>query len=299
MTINGVINLNKRKGISSFKAVSEVRRAVGATKAGHTGTLDPEATGVLPICLGKTTRIVDYLMNTKKEYQVKMFLGIKTDTCDLEGSVIEDGDISILNDSDIKSIILSYVGSIMQVPPIYSAIKVQGKKLYEYARKGESVEIKPRKVEIFYITDIKIKDTVYLEYNVCEVDFIVGCSKGTYIRSLCRDIGDSLKTTGVMAELLRTITGKFNIENSLTINDIEMAVEHDELDNIIINAEDLLDLPILILDDLQFDSYMNGRKVVITGLSEGEYLVKTNKLETIGIGIVNESESLKGRKRLL
>ncbi|MCK5758125.1 MAG: tRNA pseudouridine(55) synthase TruB [Clostridiales bacterium] len=298
MIINGVINLNKRKGISSFKAVSEVRRAVGASKAGHTGTLDPEAIGVLPICLGKTTRIADYLMKTEKEYQVKMFLGIKTETCDLEGTVIGVKDISNLDFNEIEKSIKSFSGSIMQVPPIYSAIKVRGKKLYEYALKGEEVEIKPRNVEIYYTNDINIMKSGYIDYKVFEVDFTVGCSKGTYIRSLCRDIGESLGCFGVMAGLTRSITGKFNLKNSYTIEEIIDAAENGQIESIIINAEDLLDLPIIILDDNQHDSYMNGRKVVITGLATGEYLVKSNKGETIGIGTVND-ESLKGRKRLL
>jgi len=299
MTINGVINLNKRKGISSFKAVREVRRAVGASKAGHTGTLDPEATGVLPICLGKTTRIVDYLMKTEKEYYVKMFLGIKTDTYDLEGTVIGEKDISNLDFSEIKKTIISFNGSIMQVPPIYSAIKVNGRKLYDYARKGETVEIKPRNVEIYYTNDIIIVNSAYMDYSVCEVDFTVGCSKGTYIRSLCRDIGETLGCYGLMAGLTRSITGKFNLENAYTIEDIETAVEKGQIDNIIVHADDLMDLPILILDLVQYDSYLNGRKVVMTGKEKGEYLVKSDKGETIGIGTVDDAENLKGRKRLI
>ncbi|MCD6322782.1 MAG: tRNA pseudouridine(55) synthase TruB [Clostridiales bacterium] len=299
MIINGVINLNKRKGISSFKATREVRRAVGASKAGHTGTLDPEATGVLPICLGKTTRIVDYLMKTEKEYHVKMFLGIKTDTCDLEGTVIGKKDILKLDFTEIEKTINSFKGSIMQVPPIYSAIKVQGRKLYEYARKGESVDIRPRKVEIYYINNINIIKSIYLEYKVYEVNFTVGCSKGTYIRSLCRDIGESLGCYGVMAGLTRSITGKFNLENSYNIEEITNAVENGQIESIISKAEDLLDLPIIILDDIQYDAYMNGRKVVIIGIEKGEYLVKSNKGETIGIGVADDVETLKGRKRLL
>lgn len=299
MIINGVINLNKRKGISSFKAVSEVRKAVGASKAGHTGTLDPEATGVLPICLGKTTRIVDYLMKTEKEYIVRMFLGIKTDTCDLEGAVTGEKDIADLDLNDIENSIKSFIGSIMQVPPIYSAIKVNGRKLYEYALKGEEVEIKPRNIEIYYIDDFNIKKSVYKEYNVYQADFTVGCSKGTYIRSLCRDIGEKLGCYGVMAGLNRSLTGKFNLENSFTIEEITEAAENGQIDRIIILAEDLLDLPIIELDENNYDSYINGRKIVIAGKDKGEYLVKSTNGVTIGIGTVNDDESLKGRKRLL
>ncbi len=138
-----------------------------------------------------------------------------------------------------------------------------------------------------------------MDYSVCEVDFTVGCSKGTYIRSLCRDIGETLGCYGVMAGLTRSITGKFNLENAYTIEEIETAVEKGQIENIIVHADDLIDLPILILDIVQYDSYMNGRKVVMTGKEKGEYLVKSDKGETIGIGTVDDAENLKGRKRLI
>lgn len=298
MTVNGVINLNKRKGISSFKAVSEVRRAVNASKAGHTGTLDPEASGVLLVCLGKSTKIADYLMKSEKEYRVQMYLGIETDTCDLEGTVVDEKNVSSLKPTEIEKTIKSYIGGLMQVPPIYSAIKVKGRKLYEYARKGESVEIEPRKIEIYYIKDIKQHPSEFNNHKILSVEFTVGCSKGTYIRSLCRDIGENLGCKGVMAGLVRSMTAGFKIENSLTIEEIVKAAEADNLKSIIIPPEKLLDLAIVELNEEQTDSYMNGRKVVITILQKKEYLVKSHSGDTIGIGTVDENGYLKGRKRL-
>lgn len=298
MTVNGVINLNKRKGISSFKAVSEVRRAVNASKAGHAGTLDPEASGVLPVCLGKSTKISDYLMNSEKEYNVKMFLGMETDTLDLEGSVICIKNINNLEPSVIEKTILSFVGEIMQFPPMYSAIKVRGRKLYEYARKGESIEIEPRKIQIYYIRGIVQNPVKYENNELISVEFTVGCSKGTYIRSLCRDIGENLGCKGVMADLIRSISAGFKIENSLTIEDIIQAVEEDNIESIIIPPDKLLALDVVELDEEQTDSYMNGRKVLIPNLKSKEYLVKSYLGDTIGVGVVCSEGSLKGRKRL-
>ncbi len=298
MNINGVINLNKRKGISSFKAVSEVKRAVGASKAGHTGTLDPDASGVLPICLGKSTRIADYLVNSKKEYSVMMYLGIETDTCDLEGVVIAETDVSSLNQNEIENILNSFIGEIDQVPPIYSAIKVKGRKLYEYARKGESVEIKPRKVWIYYLNNIKIENAFYSGRSIIKVSFTVGCSKGTYIRSLCRDIGAKLDSKGVMAELIRRSSGKFIIEEAYTLEEITEYAGSGNIDEILIPADKLLDIPVISLNNDQYDDYINGRKVIITGTERGEYLVKSNEGVTIGIGSVDDMGKLISRKRL-
>jgi len=298
MSINGVINLNKRKGISSFKAVREVKNSVGAEKAGHTGTLDPEASGVLPICLGKSTRIVDYLIVSGKEYNVVMYLGIETDTCDLEGEIISEVDVSSIDLKKFKNTINSFKGEIEQVPPIYSAIKVNGRKLYDYARKGEAVEIKPRKVEIFHIKDVGISKEVYSGHSVLKAAFNVGCSKGTYIRSLCRDIGKSIGSRGTMAQLTRTKSGMFRIEDSYSIEEIISAADTGSINEIIIPAERILDIPVIILDNSQYDDYMNGRKVIQIGIESGEYLVKSLSGITIGIGIVDELGKLKSRNRL-
>lgn len=298
MTINGVVNLNKRKGVSSFRAVREVKRALNADKAGHTGTLDPEASGVLPVCLGKSTRIADYLMKTEKEYKVRMFLGLETDTCDLEGSITGTSDVSDFSFEKLLELLNTFKGEITQVPPVYSAIKVNGRKLYDYARKGEAVEIKPRQVEIFNIENISYCNNEYEGRKVIEVSFTVGCSKGTYIRSLCRDIGEKAGFYGVMADLIRLRTGKFNINEAYTIDEIKSAYDSDNLNRILLKAEDLLEIPLLILNEEATESYLLGRKVVLTGVEPGEYLVKSYKKDTIGIGTADEGGSLKSRKRL-
>ncbi|MDX1358681.1 MAG: tRNA pseudouridine(55) synthase TruB, partial [Clostridia bacterium] len=224
MNINGVINLYKRKGISSFRAVSEVKRVTGAAKAGHTGTLDPEAEGVLPVCLGKSTRIADYIQSKEKEYEVSLYLGIETDTCDLEGEIISEAPVLGINEEDIRKAAGSMVGDSLQLPPLYSAIKVKGRRLYEYARRGEAVEIKPRTINIRSIFVNDIKKTEYLGRELIEVSLTVACSKGTYIRSLCRDIGLLLGAKGTMTGLVRTKSGKFDIKGSHTIEEIGNAV---------------------------------------------------------------------------
>ncbi len=299
MSINGVINLNKRKGISSFRAVKEVMRALNASKAGHTGTLDPAAEGVLPVCIGKATRISEYLMQTKKEYIVSMYIGLETDTYDLEGEITAQKNIEEINQEDIEPVVNSFVGVFMQIPPIYSAIKVNGKKLYEYARKGERVEIKPREIEIYYVKNIVCKNTEYYGNKVIEASFTVGCSKGTYIRSLCHDIGVRLNSGCAMASLTRTATGVFKIEESYTIDEIKAAADENRLEVLLKDSGNLLELPLINLNKYQIEEYFNGRKIFIKGIEKGEYLIKSTIGETIGIGTVDENGLLKSRKRLL
>ena len=299
MNINGVINLYKRKGISSFRAVSELKRVTGAAKAGHTGTLDPEAEGVLPVCLGKSTRIADYIQSKEKEYEVSLYLGIETDTCDLEGEIISEAPVLGLNEEDIKKAAGSMVGDSLQLPPLYSAIKVKGRRLYEYARRGEAVEIKSRTINIRSIFVNDIKKTEYLGRELIEVSLTVACSKGSYIRSLCRDIGLLLGAKGTMAGLVRTKSGKFDIKGSHTIEEIGNAVENESLEDLLIKAEDILDLCKIELKEEQTEDYNQGRKVVMTGYTNGEYLVKSSSGDTIGIGVIDESGILKGRKRLI
>jgi tRNA pseudouridine55 synthase len=299
MNINGVLNLYKRKGISSFKAVSEVKRVTGAAKAGHTGTLDPEAEGVLPVCLGKSTRIADYIQSKEKEYKVRLYLGIETDTCDLEGEIISEAPVFGIKEEDIRKTARSVEGDSLQMPPLYSAVKVKGRKLYEYARRGETVEIKPRPINIRRILVDAVKNTEYLGRELIDISLTVACSKGTYMRSLCRDIGLLLGTRGTMAGLVRTKSGKFDITGSHTIEEIGNAVENKTLEDLLINAEDILDLSKIELNEKQTEDYNQGRIVVMTGFANGEYLVKSSSGYTIGIGFINESGILRGRKRLI
>ena len=175
--MNGVLNIFKPKGMSSFDVVRIVKKVAKTGKVGHTGTLDPEATGVLPVCIGRATKIIDYIMDSEKTYEVTLKLGIRTTTYDLEGEILEERDASNLEDDNILKVVNSFIGEYSQVPPMYSALKQNGVRLYELARKGIEVERKGRLINIYNIEDIKI-DNPYISMKV-------SCSKGTYIRSLC------------------------------------------------------------------------------------------------------------------
>lgn len=209
--MNGILNIYKPKGITSFDAVRIVRKTSKCKKVGHTGTLDPAACGVLPICIGKATKVVDYIMDGYKIYKTTLQLGIVTDTYDLEGTILEENKVDLTTEL-IKETVLSFVGDIKQVPPMYSALKVNGKKLYELARKGIEIERKPRDISIYSIDNLKI--------NIPYVEFEVKCSKGTYIRSLCYDIGRKLECGATMTNLERIATGSFNIKDSIHINNL-------------------------------------------------------------------------------
>ena len=210
--MNGVLNIFKPKGMSSFDAVRIVKKVAGTGKVGHTGTLDPEATGVLPICIGKATKIIDYIMNSEKVYEVTLKLGIRTTTYDLEGEVLEEKDCNHLTDVEILQAVNSFIGEYSQVPPMYSALKENGVRLYDLARKGIEVEREGRLITIYNIEDIKINNPY--------ISMKVSCSKGTYIRSLCYDIGEKLGVFATMTELNRAKTSVFSQEESININDL-------------------------------------------------------------------------------
>ena len=210
--MNGVLNIFKPKGMSSFDAVRVVKKVAGTGKVGHTGTLDPEATGVLPICIGKATKIIDYIMDSEKVYEVTLKLGIRTTTYDLEGEVLEERDPSHLTEEEILNAINSFKGEYSQIPPMYSALKQNGVRLYELARKGIEVERQGRLIKIYNIEDIKINNP-YISMKVT-------CSKGTYIRSLCYDIGEKLGVFATMTQLNRAKTSVFSQEKSININEL-------------------------------------------------------------------------------
>ena len=213
--MDGILIVNKDKNWTSNDVVQKVKRLTGQ-KVGHTGTLDPLATGVLPLLIGKGTLLSKYLINHDKTYIAKVKLGIKTDTADLEGKIIEkiDVDESIFNQNKIENVLKSFIGTQNQIPPMYSAIKIKGKKLYEYARSGQNVDIPERKIEIYKM------ELINFDKNTKEVEFEVSCSKGTYIRTLCEDIAKKMGNIGTMSSLNRVIVGDFKIENAITINNI-------------------------------------------------------------------------------
>ena len=210
--MNGILNIFKPKGMSSFDVVRVVKKVAKTGKVGHTGTLDPEATGVLPVCIGRATKIIDYIMDSEKTYEVTLKLGIRTTTYDLEGEILEERDASNLRNEDILDVIREFIGEYSQVPPMYSALKQNGVRLYELARKGIEVEREGRLIKIYNIEDIKINNPY--------VSMKVTCSKGTYIRSLCYDIGEKLGVFGTMTELNRSKTSVFSQEKSININDL-------------------------------------------------------------------------------
>lgn len=210
--MNGVLNIFKPKGMSSFDAVRVVKKVAGTGKVGHTGTLDPEATGVLPICIGRATKIIDYIMDSEKVYEVTLKLGIRTTTYDLEGEVLEERDPSHLTEEEILNSINSFKGEYSQIPPMYSALKQNGVRLYELARKGIEVERKGRLINIHNLEDVKINNP-YISMKVT-------CSKGTYIRSLCYDIGEKLGVFATMMQLNRVKTSVFSQEKSININEL-------------------------------------------------------------------------------
>lgn len=246
--MNGVFLVDKEAGVTSRDVVNEIIKKTETNKVGHTGTLDPLATGVLAVCVGRATKLVDYLTNADKTYIAEITLGIETDTLDLEGSVLKE-EIPMLTDENIFQAVMSMKGKYEQEVPIYSAIKVNGKKLYEYAREGIAVELPKREVEIY---DISVVSPVVRENN--KIVFSVECSvsKGTYIRSLVRDIAYKLNTIGIMSKLRRIKQGNFLIEDCKEIDDIRIA------DMVSIN-ELLKGSNMLTVDDILKKDILNGK----------------------------------------
>lgn len=222
--MDGMINIYKESGFTSHDVVAKLRGILKMKKIGHTGTLDPEAVGVLPVCLGKGTKLCDLLADRTKTYQAVLRLGVSTDTEDMTGQVLEERPVNVSED-EVKTMVLSFVGKQEQIPPMYSALKVNGKKLYELAREGQVIERKPREIEIMDITIDEI--------DLPLVTFTVSCSKGTYIRSLCRDIGERLGTLGAMEHLVRTRVGEFLLEDALTLSQIEEFAKEDKVESVI------------------------------------------------------------------
>lgn len=229
--INGILNIYKEKGYTSHDVVAKLRGIVGQKKIGHTGTLDPDAEGVLPVCLGRATKLCDMLTDKNKTYETILLLGKTTDTQDISGEVLKTGDTAALTEEQVKNCICGYIGEYDQLPPMYSALKVNGKKLYELAREGKEVERKTRKVQIL---DIQIK-----EVKLPRVRMEVSCSKGTYIRTLCHDIGEELGCGGCMEQLLRTRVSCFNLKDSLKLDEVRAYREQEKLAEILISIDEM------------------------------------------------------------
>ena len=278
--MDGVIIINKQKNFTSHDVVNVIRKKLNIKKVGHTGTLDPNATGVLPILVGKATKISKYLIEHDKTYIATIKLGEKTDTGDSEGQVIEEKLVPTdLKKEDINNALQSFLGKQKQVPPMYSAIKINGKKLYEYAREGKEVKLEAREIEIYKIQ--------LLEYKNSKIKFEVECSKGTYIRTLCEDIAKKLGTVGYMEELQRTKVNNFKIGDSVLLDDITL--ENVE-ENLIKTEEVFKEKDKIELDNKKLELFLNGVKLTYD-LPKDIYSIYNNK-QFIGIGIV-ENKLLK------
>lgn len=251
--INGVINIYKEKGYTSHDVVAKLRGILRQKKIGHTGTLDPDAEGVLPVCLGKATKLCGLLTDKQKTYEAVLRLGITTDTQDMTGTVLEEKEVPD-DPAKVCSCIESFLGEQQQVPPMYSALKVNGRKLYELAREGKEVERKPRPV-VFYHIDI-------LEMDLPLVRFTVTCSKGTYIRTLCHDIGRKLGCGGCMESLLRTRVERFDVKDALKLSEVSKAVESGCILSHIVTIEQMFSQYGEIHAPAQFDKMLrNGNSV--------------------------------------
>lgn len=253
--INGVVVVNKPQNWTSHDCVAVVRRVIGVKRVGHTGTLDPMATGVLPVCVGTAARINEYLDYDTKTYDCVMKLGIITDTLDIWGEVLEERPIPDMDEAVIAETIMGFTGEISQIPPKYSALKVAGKKLYEYARAGQEVEIKPRKINIKHISvnNINLEDK--------EISFTVECSKGTYIRSLCADIGEKLGCGACMSGLVRTKTGVFTLDDTVDIEAVKKMSREELVSKLFPTDYPLVQFGRVELSANRAKDFVNGKKI--------------------------------------
>lgn len=277
----GFLNVYKPKGMTSFDVVARLRRVTKIKQIGHTGTLDPFAVGVLPICIGKSTRLIEYLKDDK-EYIATVQFGKDTDTYDLDGVVVKTYDNKI-SATDVKNTLKLFEGEIEQMPPIYSAIKVKGKKLYEYARQGEEVKIEPRKVVISKIELIDFNE----EEQFAKI--LVCCSKGTYIRSIAYDLGQKLKCGGYLTELERTKAGMFMAENSIKLDDItDLAVVLDNL----INPVEVLELSKYELSTVEKELVSHGMSLENSKFKNSEVVILLYGDKIYAIGLVEQNKIL-------
>lgn len=277
--MDGILIVNKPKGYTSHDVVNILRKELNIKKIGHTGTLDPNATGVLPILVGQATKVSKYLIEHNKEYIAELKLGEKSSTGDIEGEFIEEKEVPNLTEEQITEILNSFLGKQKQTPPIYSSIKVNGKKAYEYAREGKTVTLEPRDIEIFSISFINFKNNT--------ITFKVMCSKGTYIRVLCENIAEKLRTVGLMQNLCRTKVDNFCINNSVTIEDIKKNGK-DFIEEKIIPIEKVFDeTPTIKLNSRKTELFLNGVELT-NKLQDGVYKVY-NQDTFLGLGIIKNN----------
>lgn len=279
--MQGILIINKPQGFTSQDVVSKVKKILNIKKAGHTGTLDPMATGVLPVLLGNYTKLSKYLIEHDKTYIAKIKIGEKSDTGDVEGNIIETQDIDLnkLSEDNVKKVLNRFLGKQKQIPPMYSAIKVDGKKLYEYARQGIEVKVEPRDIEIYNIELLSISNL--------EIEFKVSCSKGTYIRSLCEDISKALGTIGYMSSLNRVLVDKFSIDMAIDFETLEELKDNIE-DKLISMKEVFLQFSQIKLNNRKKELFLNG--VMLTfNFEDGVYNIYDSEDNYIGLGTVKNN----------
>jgi len=278
----GVLNINKPLGISSFEVVRRVKKLAREKKVGHGGTLDPEASGVLPVCIGRATKAIDFIMEGEKEYIAKIKLGVVTDTYDREGKVLRESNVNF-TEEEIANAIFKFEGIINQVPPMYSALKQNGKKLYELAREGKEVYREPRRITIHSIDILSISSPI--------IEIKVRCSKGTYIRSLCYDIGEELGCGAMMWDLKRTATGPFSIENSVDLKELT----EENINNYIISLDEVFSkFPKLVVNEKFERLILNGvtinDRTLLNKIEKFcKYAVYNNSDQLIGIGLESDA----------
>lgn len=269
----GFLNVYKPVGMTSHDVVSKLRKLTNIKQIGHTGTLDPFAEGVLPVCIGKATRLIEFLEDDK-EYLATVQFGVSTTTYDREGEVIYTSDKKLVSE-DIKNALKAFEGEISQLPPIYSAIKVKGKKLYEYARSGQEVEIKPRKVTI---ENIELKS---FDEKLQQAEILIKCSKGTYIRSIANDLGQKLECGAHLIKLVRTQAGRFRIENSVNLEGLDIV-------NNLINPVDMLNYPEINVNCVDMEYIRNGRALKNKNIKHGSLVILIyNDNEICAVGIAD------------
>ena len=280
----GFLNIYKPVGMTSHDVVAVLRRVTKIKQIGHTGTLDPFAEGVLPVCIGKATRLIEYLQDDK-EYLATVQFGASTNTFDLDGEKTFTSDKKVKKEEIIEAL-KSFEGEISQLPPIFSAIKVKGKKLYEYARKGEEVEIQPRKV---FIENIELNS---FDEESQQAQVLIKCSKGTYIRSIANDLGEKLGCGGYLVKLIRTQAGNFRVENSIQLDGIDV-------ENNLLNPLDVMDLPKITVNDEDLARIKNGMPILKKCDKIGNFVILVyNDVEICAVGIA-DGDKIKLKKVFL
>ena len=263
----GFLNIYKPQNMTSHDVVDVLRKVTKIKQIGHTGTLDPFAQGVLPICIGKATRLIEYL-DDEKEYLAEISFGKTTDTYDIDGKIVSECDLRITL-SEVEKGLEAFRGEILQTPPIYSALKVKGKKLYEYARNGEEVKIEPRKV---FIEKIELKD--FDEKNQT-AQVLIKCSKGTYIRSIAHDLGQNLKVGAYLSKLIRTQAGKFLIDNAVALDEIKTV---EDVEKNLINPTEMLNFPQVVITEEEHKKIIMGQVI-----NKPELHPKYNQFDVVGL----------------